>query len=62
MPVNRFNHNSWMHAVTPTDRSKSVHNRCVIEVFVAILCFQIFTLQCHSPAMQHKKTVANIFQ
>ena len=32
-PVNRFNHTSWEAIVTPTDRPKSVRNRCVIEVF-----------------------------
>ena len=29
----RFNHTSWMTVVTPTDRPKSVRNRCVIEGF-----------------------------
>ena len=33
MPVNRFNHTSWVTAVTPTDRPKSVRNSCVIKVF-----------------------------
>ena len=33
MLVNRFNHTSGVTAVTPTDRPKSVHNRCVIKVF-----------------------------
>ena len=32
-PVNRFNYTSWVAIVTPTDRPKSVRNRCVIEVF-----------------------------
>ena len=36
--VNRFNHNSWMTVVTPTDNPKSVHNRCVIEVFWGAFC------------------------
>ena len=36
--LNRFNHTSRMNVVTPTDHPKSVHNRCVIEVFVAFLC------------------------
>ena len=31
--LTRFNHTSWMAVVTPTDRPKSVRNRCVIEVF-----------------------------
>ena len=30
-PVKRFKHNSCMAVVTQTDRSKSDHNRCVIE-------------------------------
>ena len=38
--VNRFNHNSWITVVTPTDNPKSVHNRCVIEILVAFLCCQ----------------------
>ena len=28
-----FNHTSWVTAVTPTDRPKSVRNSCVIKVF-----------------------------
>ena len=32
-PVNRFNHTRCVAIVTPTDRPKSVRNRCVIEVF-----------------------------
>ena len=32
-PVNRFKNTSLMAFVTPTDRLKSVLNRCVIEVF-----------------------------
>ena len=44
--VNRFNHTSWMTVVTPTDRSKSVRNRYVIEafggVFVLSIGFRIF--------------------
>ena len=31
--VERFNLNSGVAVVTPTDRPKSVRNRCVIEVF-----------------------------
>ena len=34
-PVSRFNHTSWLAAVTPTDRPKSVPNRCVIEYLFA---------------------------
>ena len=40
-PVNRFNHTSWVAVVTPTDRPKSVRNRCVIEVFMACLCCRV---------------------
>ena len=27
------NHTSWVAVATPTDRPKSIHNRCVIELF-----------------------------
>ena len=37
-PVNQVNHTSWMAVVTPTDRPKSVRNRCVIELFCAVVC------------------------
>ena len=30
-PVNQVNHTSWVDVVTPTDRPKSVCNRCLIE-------------------------------
>ena len=33
-PVNRFHHTSWMTVVTPIDRPKWVHIRCVIKVCV----------------------------
>ena len=33
--VNRLNHTSWVAIVTPTDRPKSVRNRCVIKVLEA---------------------------
>ena len=33
MFINRFNHSNEITVVTPTDRSKSIRNRCVIEVF-----------------------------
>ena len=35
-PVNQVNHTSLVARVTPTDRPKSVHNRSVIELFVAL--------------------------
>ena len=34
--VNWFNHTSWVTAVTPTDRPKSVRNSCVIKVFCGV--------------------------
>ena len=40
-PVNRFNHTSWVGVITPTDRPKSVRNRCVVEVLVAFLCCHV---------------------
>ena len=38
--AHRYNYNSWITVVTPTDNSKSVLNRCVIEVLVAFLYCQ----------------------
>ena len=42
-----FNLTSWM-AITPTDRPKSVRNRCVIEVFGGVFvlsrCFLGFSV------------------
>ena len=47
-PVNRFNHTNWVAIVTPTDRPKSVSNRCVIEVFGGVFvlshCFLDFSV------------------
>ena len=37
-PVNQVNHTSWVAVVTPTNRSKSVRNRCVIELFCGVVC------------------------
>ena len=31
------NHTSWVAVVTPTDRPKSVRNRCVIELFCGVV-------------------------
>ena len=45
-PVNRFNHTSWVAIVTPTDRPKSVRNRCVIEVFCVVFVFSNCFLDC----------------
>ena len=41
MVVNRFNHTSWVVVVTPTNRPKSVCNRCVIEHFVALFVLSL---------------------
>ena len=38
-PVKPVNHTSFVAVVTPTDRPKSVRNRCVIELFVALFVF-----------------------
>ena len=35
-PVNQVNHTNWLIVFTPTDRPKSVRNRCVIELFVDV--------------------------
>ena len=37
-PANQVNHTSWVTVVTPTDRPKSVRNRCVIELFCGVVC------------------------
>ena len=37
-PVIQVNHTSWVAVVTPTDRSKSVRNRCVIDFFCDVVC------------------------
>ena len=39
--VNQVNHASWVAVVTPTDRHKSVLNRCVIELFVALFVLSL---------------------
>ena len=36
-PVNHVNHTSWVAVVTPTDRPKSVRNRCLIELFCSVV-------------------------
>ena len=37
-PVNQVNHTIWAAVVTPTNRPKSVRNRCVIEHFCDVVC------------------------
>ena len=48
MLVNRFNHTSGVTVLTPTDRPKSVRNRCVIRdfggVFMLSRCFLDFSV------------------
>ena len=48
MPVNWFNHTSWVDVVTPNDRHRPVRNRCAIavfgEVFVLSQCFLDFSV------------------
>ena len=36
-PINQVYHTSWVAVVTPTDRQKSVHNRCIIEQFGGVI-------------------------
>ena len=36
-----INHTSWVAVVTLTDCPKSVHNRCVIELFVALFMLSL---------------------
>ena len=38
-PVNQVNHTILVAIVTPTDRPKSVRNRCVIELLCGVVCF-----------------------
>ena len=40
-PVNMVNTTSWVTVFTPTDSPKSVHNRCVIELFVALFLLSL---------------------
>ena len=35
------NHTSWVAVVTPTDRPKSVRNRCLIDFFVALFVLSL---------------------
>ena len=35
------NHTSWVAVVTPTDRPKSVRNRCLIDLFVALFVLSL---------------------
>ena len=44
--INWFNHTSWVTAVTPTDRPKSVRNSCVIKVFGGVFMLSRCFLDC----------------
>ena len=37
-----FYHMGWVAVVNPTDRPKSVRNRCLIEIFVALFVLSLF--------------------
>ena len=37
-PVHPVNHTGWVAVVTPTDRPKSVRNRCLIELLGDVVC------------------------
>ena len=41
-----LNHTSWVTAVTPTDRPKSVRNSCVIKVFGGVFMLSRCFLDC----------------
>ena len=41
IPLTSLTTSNWVAIFTPTDRHKSVRNRCVIEVLVAFLCCHV---------------------
>ena len=43
-PVNKVHHTSWVAVVIPTECPKSVRNRCVIELFMALFVLSLFVL------------------
>ena len=57
-PVNRFNDIRLSGCFTPIDRPKSVHNRCVIEVFVGFFDVVIFLffywIKCWDRGFRHR--------
>ena len=54
VPVNQFNHTSWMTVFTPTDRCKSVRNAWVIEAFGGIFVLSIgFWIFCWYKGFRH---------
>ena len=44
--VNRFNYTSWVTAVSPADRPKSVCNSCVNKVFGGVFMLSRCFLDC----------------
>ena len=42
-PLKPVNHTSLVAVVTPTDRPKSVRNRCLIELFCGVVCVVTLT-------------------
>ena len=52
------NHTSWVALVTPTDRPKSVRNRCLIELFCGVVC--VVTLPCWCRGFCHR-TESDLF-
>ena len=60
--LNRFNPNNGVTAVTPTDRPKSVRNRCVIEVFDGFFCVVslLFGIFCWCRGFCHR-TESDLF-
>ena len=40
VPVNQFNHTSWIAVVSPIDHPNVVRNHCLIQILVAFLCCQ----------------------
>ena len=41
VPIKPVNHTSWVAVVTFTDRLKSVHNRCVLELYVTLFVLSL---------------------
>ena len=44
-PVNQVNHTGWVAVVTPTDRPRSVRNRCVIELFCDFFVLSLYPFE-----------------
>ena len=57
------NHTSWVAVVTPTDRPKSVRNRCVIELFCDVVYVDIlpFWRFCWCRGFCHHRTESDLF-